>query len=355
MPPVKVTAIRTYYPHWGKYSGIHQFLRYLDQDRYSVTEDVVPMGDEWWPPLPSSISRSVRSRVRRSGSEAYNLNDLVEEMSTYARALLGTVDIVHYIDGEHSLQYLPRLVRMTQHLRRPPRIIGTFHQPPEELHRFTAPHILAGVDHVVTMSPTQVPFFTEILPSNRVSVVRHGIDTTFFHPASSKPHDGVFRCITVGTWMRDYETVLETARRMTDVPVEFHILSSGFDPPHECPSSIVLHEGVSDAKLRSLYQQSDALFLPLHAATANNALLEGMACGLPVVSSALESVRAYTGDAALLADQNRPGWFADQLHRLRTDAALRRQYGEAARRTAEDLDWSHVARRFESIYESLST
>ena len=49
-----------------------------------------------------------------------------------------------------------------------------------------------------------------------------------------------------------------------------------------------------------LYQGADLLLLPLIDATANNTLLEGLACGLPVLASDLTGVRDYAPDSHTL-------------------------------------------------------
>ena len=37
-----IRIVRTWYPHWGQYSGINQFLKFVDSDRYRVTDTTGP-------------------------------------------------------------------------------------------------------------------------------------------------------------------------------------------------------------------------------------------------------------------------------------------------------------------------
>jgi glycosyltransferase involved in cell wall biosynthesis len=53
---------------------------------------------------------------------------------------------------------------------------------------------------------------------------------------------------------------------------------------------------MSEVELIRLYQSSDALFLPLIHSTANNAILEALACGLPVVSTRIGGVPDYVDE-----------------------------------------------------------
>jgi len=122
--------------------------------------------------------------------------------------------------------------------------------------------------------------------------VLHGIDTDFFTPRTEARREGPFRCVTAGHWLRDWTAVRAVAVALPDV--EFHVVTDR-DTGLAGLANVRTHRNVDDATLRSIYQQSDALFLPLVQSTANNTLLEGIACGLPAVSTDLPSVGIFIG------------------------------------------------------------
>jgi glycosyltransferase involved in cell wall biosynthesis len=346
--PLSVHLIRTRYPHWGAHSGINQFVRYLEPARFTVRERLVSDGDQDFPVRHGRVRERLRTAVQRGGMPWYQLSDLAAEIDAFRRSWLGPVDLIHYLDGEHSAQFLPRFRGLTR-LR--PRLVASYHQPLALLEKLVNRAIVARLDVVVLVSPVQVPYFQDVLGEERVRLVLHGIDADFFRPPPAVRAAQRFRCITVGHYLRDFAAVSAVAQRLERVrDVEFHVVSSRAEELAGRPN-VTLHREVDDRELLRLYQESDVLVLPLLDSTINNALLEGIACGLPVISTALPSTRAYVpGAEAILLEGNDPDQLADAILRLAGNPTARRLMGHAARRRAEELDWRKIAPQYGAIY-----
>ena len=115
------------------------------------------------------------------------------------------------------------------------------------------------------------------------------------------------------------------------------------------------YKGIDDVALRKLYQQSTLLLLPMVHATANNALLEGIACGLPVVASALPGLKAYVpGGEAFLVKENSVEGFAKAILQVVQNSECHQQMAAAARKRALELDWRRVTPLFEAMYDELA-
>jgi glycosyltransferase involved in cell wall biosynthesis len=350
---IRIRAQYTRYPHWGAVSGPYHFAHYLDPGRFTIRLYDASDSDADLPLPSAALRRWLRRRVQRRGMQWYKLSDLNAELRALKKCLTGRFDIVHFIDGEHTGQYLPEW-RDRLGLKRL-KLVATYHQPSAALGDLVIKDVVARYDRIILLSPAQQSFFREFMPAEKLVTILHGINTDFWIPNPAPIDAGVFRCVTAGHYLRDWQTLRGVAERLSsDRTIEFHIVTNR-DTGLEGLANVVHHRDIDDDALRIVYQTGSVLLLPLHDATANNTLLEGIACGLPVVSTELPSVRAYVSDdqAILLGGGNVEG-MVDAVLRLRKDAAMRAWMAANARARAEMLSWRRVAGAYEALYAGLT-
>lgn len=346
-----IHLIRTHYPHWGAYSGIHQFVEYLSTNCH-VEMHLASDNDEDFPFKNQELRERLRRAVQKQGMQWYKLSDLTAEVKALQNSWLKRVDVIHYLDGEHSAQLLPKFYRLPRQVR--PKMIATYHQPPELLDSLLDKKVISKLDLITVVSPEQVSYFENLTDAHKIRSILHGINTNYFKPGD-KPKDAEkFKCITVGKYLRDFKALREVAEILSQHKnIEFYVVSSDAAEV-EGLTNVTVYKGIEDASLLELYQRSHLLFLPLIQSTANNALLEGIACGLPVISTALPSVKAYVPDkAAILLKNNDPNQLADSILHLANNPQICKDMGLAARQRAEELDWQNIAPEYESIYSQL--
>lgn len=326
-------------------------MRYLDREKYNVEVRLVSDSDEDFPITNRVVRAWLLSAVQAQGMQWYKLSDLTAELGIFKRCLRQKVDIIHYLDGEHSAQLLPRIRSLC---RQQPKLVATYHQPPKLLDSLILKDVVARLDCITVVSPEQVAYFSDFVTPEKICLILHGIDTTYFRPGSIREKNGKFKCITVGHYLRDYDALRKVARALSGYrEIEFNVVSSQATQL-EGLTNVTVYSGIDDASLLVLYQQADILFLPLVQSTANNAILEGIACGLPVVSTDLKSLRAYLpGQEAILIKDNDPDQFVDTILHLAHDMRKREKMGREARYRAEELDWRKIAPQFESVYSDL--
>ena len=349
---MRVHIVRTGYAHWGQYSGMNQFIPYLDPDRFDVSEHLAPE-DGFNGPTPRSALRSwVCHRVQQKGMPWYSPTDFGAEVRTALRCCgISRPHLIHYLDGEHSARFLPRWTRAWNLCPN----IATYHQPPEVLVNVIRRDVVNAMDGITVVSPEQAEFFAGFVPASRIHLTPIGVDTDFFTPGPDHADRDRFRCLTVGHNYRDFGALRATAKLLQDDPaIEFHVVCPRATGLEDLPN-VRCFTDLSDAELLAAYQQSDLLFIPLLKITANLAVLEAMAAGLPVLSTGLPSMRQYVNDqCATLIAGNPPGDFADTIRDLSRRRALARTMGRAARLKAEEFGWRQIGAVFANIYADVA-
>lgn len=105
-----------------------------------------------------------------------------------------------------------------------------------------------------------------------------------------------------------------------------------------------------------LYQTASAFVLPSHHEGMSTVLLEAMACGMPVISTAVGGALEVVvdGDNGVLVPPRDPGMLAEALLTLLGDEPLRRRLGRNARATiARHYTWDAVGARYVASYEGV--
>jgi glycosyltransferase involved in cell wall biosynthesis len=113
--------------------------------------------------------------------------------------------------------------------------------------------------------------------------------------------------------------------------------------------------GLSDSELRGAYDRAQLTFLPLGGAAANNAILESLAMGVPIVTTDLSATRFYVGAEAgwYIANSDIEGCVAS-LTRLINDPAQQQVMAIEARARAEaEFGWNRVADSYRALYRLL--
>ena len=163
--------------------------------------------------------------------------------------------------------------------------VASFHLPTyrvaERFERFQK-HLLAGIDAAIVVSRCQLADFRRWLGHDKVVYVPHGIDTKRFCPGDDNPPRREIRLVMVGTHMRDWEAshrILDECRaRRLPVQIDVVLKPELWRVFTGC-SNVRLHSGISEDELIRLYREADALLVPVVDSTANNTVLEALACG----------------------------------------------------------------------------
>ncbi len=307
-----------------------------------------------WSLAQRTLARSLRFMNRRSGSTWYHRDSLLGELCAAGHWLRRKGQVFHFLYGENSYRYLGALKSLGTRNA----IVSTYHTPPDKFVQVVKDRRhLSRLDAIIVVSTMQAEFFSTLVGPDRVIYVPHGIDVAYFKPGGSS-HDQreEFRCLFVGSHLRDFDTLANTARLLgSDRNLRFTVVTRPDNLTRfSGMTNVTGLSGVNDQQLLALYQDSDLLVLPLLECTANNSLLEALACGLPIVTTDLQGARDYVNaECAVLTPKGDAQQLAEAIVGIRQDRDGLRRMARASRLRAMELCWEAVAARMIGVYRNL--
>ena len=304
------------------------------------------------------IAQKIWRRRTSTGSYLidYQFGDWLAEIGILSTNLLRPPDVLHVLYGDEQLDLLLRWRALLRC-----RLVVSFHLPAERVSdRFEV--IQAGlgknIDAAIVLAKNQIEHFERWIGAGKVVWVPHGIDTERFHPGNRQPGNGRVKLLFVGHHMRDWNVIHRVIDEVYyfDLPVDFDVVTGDeFLPYLTGCSNVKFHSGISEAALIELYQKSDALLVPLVNATANNAVLESLACGTPVISTAVGGIPDYvTTGCGWLFPKGDVGPIMDLVRQLCANKAVSESRRKEARLQSVRFDWHEVAKRMSVVYSAVT-
>jgi glycosyltransferase involved in cell wall biosynthesis len=110
---------------------------------------------------------------------------------------------------------------------------------------------------------------------------------------------------------------------------------------------------VPHADLVGVYNLALALLYPSLYEGFGLPILEGMACGTPVITSDVSAMPEVAGGAALLVEPSKADSIGAAIEKVAGDAALRQSLREKGLARAAAMPWSSTARETLAIYRSV--
>ena len=213
------------------------------------------------------------------------------------------------------------------------------------------------------------------IPSDRLEVVHHGIDSRF-HPVPKAEarrivadrlnlrvpyflHVGhLEKRKNVGRLLEAFYHFREESK--LDIKIAFsgarNFDTTFFDDVltryNLRPHVIELGETPNDC-MAALYSAAELLSFPSLWEGFGFPVLESMACGTPVVTSNLSSLPEIAGDAAELVDPTRVEDIAAAMYRLATDSEAHRRASERGLAQAAKFTWERAGARTLDIYRKV--
>ncbi len=347
MDDMEINIVTSRFEHHADHSGYDQIVRFL-QDFLKVS--VLNVSNSVAPYIPWPI---VKLLVNRSGlyDLGYRVRSFYTEEIVAKNILSRKNEIYHFIYGENNYRYSGMFNNC-----RGNKIIASFHFPPSLL-RKEIPNTrhIKKLSAVIALGRSQYSYFASLIGEKKVYFVPHGVDAGYFCPSSSQRHNKA--CLCTGMHLRDYPLLSKAIKFVykKDKDIKFVVVSDKESIRYfaDMPSVQYL-SGISEEQLLQLYQRSTLFVMPLVDCAANNALLEAMASGLPILTTSIGDIKDYADEScAVFVEPGNAEAFAKNILELLGDDKRLMGMSVHARKKALDFDWNNVALQMASVYQKI--
>lgn len=263
--------------------------------------------------------------------------------------------ISHILYLEDSLPFLDKWQKA------PKNLIGTIHLPPEVWTEAKLNN-LRRLSSAIVLYQKDLAFWSDKVGKDRVKFIHYGVDIDFFHP-SEYTDSQEKRILYAGHYLRNYQMLYRLISQLnkTHPHLKFDLLvpefarqREGFRELENNPS-VTWHQNLTDEDLRKLYQNSYLLLLPMNSSGANTAIVEALACGLPIVTTDVGGIRDYGGgDIFPVVDNNDDLAAISLIEKYLNNSQWHRETSFNCRQFAEQhLDWHIVTQKHLEAYTYL--
>ncbi|MCE5338475.1 MAG: glycosyltransferase family 4 protein [Methanomicrobiaceae archaeon] len=198
----------------------------------------------------------------------------------------------------------------------------------------------------------------------KIHVIHNGIDTSVFAPSTSSSPKKQILWIGRFTPGKGVEYLLNGFQAFAQEFPDYTLVMVGRGPLNDdftkmiqgmgLEEKVVLKDFVPNKDLPDLYRESPLFVLPSLEEGVPRTILEAMACGRPVVCTALPQLVNIVSGCGVLVPTRDAVAVADALSTLVSDPAFARNLGQSARaRIVSQYSWDDTVTRTLDLYASL--
>jgi glycosyltransferase involved in cell wall biosynthesis len=194
-------------------------------------------------------------------------------------------------------------------------------------------------------------------------VIENGVDTDFFKPdPEMKIHDGSLRIISVGRLnpIKGFDLLIEAVKGLEDIKLV--LVGDGPEKENlerlaiELQVDLELTGRLSQEEIIERLQIADIYVLSSYSEGMSNALMEGMACGLPVLSTRVGGAEELLEDNGLIVEPGALSELRDGV--LYFKSINKKDLLGMSRRSVEianNKSWITISQLYKEIYEKSTT
>ena len=193
------------------------------------------------------------------------------------------------------------------------------------------------------------------IPKTEIQMVPNGVATDIFTPIEKNNETVKIFFIGRLTKQKGGDLLLQALSCISSQNWELEIIGDG--PENETLNRLAENLGIK-SKIKftgwvnrediiAKYQNADILVLPSSDEGMSNVILEGIACGLPVIATDISGTNELvkTGENGILIPVNNIDALKEALDNLLNNQDLRTEMGKKSRQIALEYDWKTITAR----------
>lgn len=205
-------------------------------------------------------------------------------------------------------------------------------------------------------------------PEQDIGVIFNGVDTDDFFPDPTKrPKDTLI--VTTGatrlTARKGIHFLVEAMQSLSQTHPHVRLKAMGEGDARDDLVALARRAGVADKvefigrvpreETTQYYQEASVFVFPSLNEGMGNALLEALACGLPVVVTDVGGTKELVQDGVngIIVPTSDAAAIAAAVARLADDPATRATMGAQSRAVARQYSWDNIARAYAAVYAKI--
>lgn len=207
-------------------------------------------------------------------------------------------------------------------------------------------------------------FASDFYDRSPIEVIHNGVDADKYFPNSRKRDENLINLVFVSRLierkglqflipqLRDISARIEKNLQLTIVGDGPYREKLEQDVKKYQVENIVKFIGQKNKdELPVYYQTGDIFVFPSKREGMPNAVLEAMACGLPIIMTHCEGSDELVTTNGVVTDSEK---FADNIVQLANDDNIRKKYGEESRRIIEEqFGWNKIVEQYLNVLEGV--
>lgn len=324
---------------------------------------------------PARFESSFFLGARQSVDQCLARNSTVRFIRVPSR--LGTILIAHELMwGKHDVLFYPtlnerasRIFWRLRRLGRPTLIVNNiegsyaqFRSASRDVQDLVGRAIVEA-DQNFAITPAIAREFGDMFQV-KITVIPLGVDLELFTPMDRTRHGLPIRVLNVATIQARKQThfLVEMARQLRDVSVEFHIVGPVIGDPRYGEQlkrqteqeglNVLWHGGLPQSEIAKLMHTCDVFVLPSQLEGFGKVTIEAGATGLPaVIFQDYSSTAVLDGETGYQVPTLQA--MIDKVSGLCEDRATRERLGRNAVEYTRQFGWDVVARQWETSFEGM--